>query len=184
MLILGVMVLSGEGADNSQLQKCKGTTPYLYIDDRIMEKGKIIEIPVMMCNADNLANMDIAINYDSSILKIKDIIKGSLNARTSFAWNEVSAGKIKIAFASKEGASGSGSVAVMKFEVIGNAGATTTITGTVPTANKADGTKITVNINPGTFTVGTSTIIGDCDGDRELTEDDAQMALQICGKRG
>lgn len=156
----------------------------LYIEDRTMDKGKTVEIPVMMCT-DNLANMDLTLNYDASVLKIKDITKGSLNAKALFDWNEVSAGKLKISFASKEGVSGPGSIAIMTFEVIGNTGASTTITGTVTTASKTDDIKIDVNVIPGTFTVGIPTIKGDCNGDGNLDERDALAALQMAvEKRG
>ena len=89
------------------------------------------------------------------------------------------AGKLKIAFASSKGVTGSGSIAVMKFEVIGNTGDTSTLTGTVTTAGKTDGTEISVSVNHGEFRVGTSQIKGDCDGDGELTVKDALAAIQM-----
>ncbi|OEU51723.1 MAG: hypothetical protein BA871_17325 [Desulfuromonadales bacterium C00003096] len=67
----------------------------------------------------------------------------------------------------------------MKFEVIGNTGDTSTLTGTVTTASKTDGTEISVSLKHGEFTVGTSQIKGDCDGDGELTERDALAAIQM-----
>ncbi len=160
-------------------KKCEGTQPYLYIDDRKMESGKTVELPVIMCNAVNLANMDITLNYDSSVLKIKDVIKGSLNAKSMFDWNPVSAGKLKLSFAGKDGVSGSGSIAVLIFDVIGKTGAKSSITGTVTTASKTDGGKMSLTVNPGKFSAEASTIKGDCDGDNELTERDALAALQM-----
>jgi hypothetical protein len=167
----------------TKFKKCEGDQPYLYVEDRIMEKT--VEIPIMMCNAKDLANMDLDWSFDASVLKIIDVTKGSLNKKALFDWNEVSAGKLKIAFASSKGDSAKkSSIAVMKFEVIGNTGATSTITGTVTTASKTDGTEISVSVNPGEFTVGTSQIKGDCDGDGELTGRDALAALQMSvGKR-
>ena len=168
-----------------KFKKCEGDQPYLYVEDRIMGKGKTLEIPIMMCNAKDLANMDLDWSFDASVLKIIDVTKGSLNKKALFDWNEVSPGQLKIAFASSEGASAKkSSVAVMKFKVIGNTGATSTITGTVTTASKTDGTEISISVNPGEFTVGTSQIKGDCDGDGELTGRDALAALQMSvGKR-
>ncbi|CAG0991961.1 MAG: cohesin domain-containing protein [Candidatus Methanoperedens sp.] len=160
-------------------KKCTGTEPYLYIEDRTMNKGNTVEIPIMMCNADNLANMDLTLNYDTSILKIKDITKGSLNQRAVFDWNEVSTGRLKISFAVKEEVSGSGSIAVMIFDVLGNKGATALIGGTVTTASKTGGITISVRVIPGTFTVGTPTINGDCNGDTKLDERDVLAALQM-----
>ena len=144
-----------------------------------MGKGKTLEIPIMMCNAKDLVSMDLDWSYNASVLKIINETKGSLNEKALFNWNEVSPGKLKIAFASSKGVTGSGSIAVMKFEVIGNTGDTSTLTGTVTTASKTDGTEISVSVNHGEFTVGTSQIKGDCDGDGELTERDALVAIQM-----
>ena len=163
----------------TKFKKCVGDEPYLYVGDRIMGKGKTVEIPIIMCNAKDLANMDLDWSYDASVLKLIDVTKGSLTKKALFEWNEVSAGKLKIAFASSKGVSGSGSIAVMKFEVIGNTGAKSTITGTVDTASKTDGSTVSVGVNPGEVTVGTSPIKGDCDGDNKLTSRDALVALQI-----
>ena len=163
----------------TKLKKCVGNEPYLYVGDKVMGKGKTVEIPIIMCNAKDLANMDLDWSYDASVLKLIDVTKGSLNKKAFFEWNKVSPGKLKIAFASTKGVSGSGSIAVMKFEVIGNTGAKSTITGTVDTASKTDGSTISVGVNPGEVTVGTSPIKGDCDGDNKLTSKDALTALRI-----
>ncbi|MCK4732253.1 MAG: hypothetical protein KAT65_07325 [Methanophagales archaeon] len=162
-----------------KFKKCTGDQPYLYVEDRVMGKGKTVEIPIMMCNAKELANMDLDWSYDAAVLKIIDVTKGSLNKKALFDWNEVSAGKLKISFASSKGVTGSGSIAVMKFEVIGKPGDTSTLTGTVTTASKTDGSKISVGVNPGKFTVGSSSVKGDCDGDGKLTVKDALAALQM-----
>jgi uncharacterized protein (DUF2141 family) len=163
-----------------KFEECVGDQPYLYVEDKVMGKGKTVEIPIMMCNAKDLANMDLDWSYNAAVLKIIDVTKGSLNKKALFEWNEVSAGKLKISFASSKGVTGSmNSIAVMKFEVIGNPGATSTLTGTVTTASKTDGSKITVGVNPGKFTVGSSPVKGDCDGDGKLTVKDALAALQI-----
>ena len=143
---------------STKFNKCVGDEPYLYVEDRIMEKT--VEIPIIMCNAEDLANMDLNWSYNASVLKLINVTKGSLNEKALFNWNEVSQGKLKIAFASSEGVTGSGSIAVMKFEVIGNTGDTSTLTGTVTTASKTDGTEISVGVTPGEFTVGTAPIKG------------------------
>ena len=138
---------------SSKFNKCEGDEPYLYVEDRIMEKT--VEIPIIMCNAKDLANMDLDWSYNASVLKLINVTKGSLNEKALFDWNEVSPGKLKIAFASAKGVTGSGTIAVMKFEVIGNTGDTSTLTGTVTTAGKTNGTEISVSVTPGEFTVGT-----------------------------
>ena len=84
---------------------------------------KIFKIPIIMCNAEDLANMDIDWSYNASVLKLINVTKGSLNEKALFDWNEVSPGKLKIAFARSKGVTGSkNSIAIMKFNIIGNPG--------------------------------------------------------------
>ena len=53
-----------------------------------------------MCNAKELARMDLDWSYNAAVLKIINVTKGSLNEKALFDWNEVSPGKLKISFAS------------------------------------------------------------------------------------
>jgi hypothetical protein len=140
-----------------------------------MEKGKTVKIPIMMCNAKDLTNMDLNIDYDKSILKLLDVTKGSLNADALFEWNDVSPGKIKISFAGDKSISGTGSIGIMTFEVIGNTGKTGKTSG-AGTMNKPP---TSIDIIPGTITIGSPPIKGDCNGDNKLDEGDADMALLI-----
>ncbi|MGB3459756.1 MAG: cohesin domain-containing protein [Halobacteriota archaeon] len=68
-------------------------------------------------------SMDLDWSYNASVLKIINVTKGSVNEKALFDWNEVSAGKLKIAFALSKGVTGSkNSIAIMKFNIIGNPG--------------------------------------------------------------
>jgi hypothetical protein len=55
----------------TKFNKCEGDEPYLYVEDRIM--GKTVETPIMMCNAEDLASMDLDWSYNASILKIINV---------------------------------------------------------------------------------------------------------------
>ena len=157
---------------------CKGTTPYIYIEDRVMEKGKEVRIPVIMCNAKDLANMDLSLNYNIAAMKFKSAEKGALNAKSLFESNEKPAGTIKISFAASQGVTGSGSIAILIYDVIGSSGQSTQITGSVNSASTSSGSPVSVSVNPGTFTVG-SGVTGDCDGDGLVSSRDALAALQM-----
>jgi hypothetical protein len=157
---------------------CKGTTQYIYIEDRAMEKGKEVRIPVIMCNAKDLANMDLSLNYNIAAMKFKSAEKGALNAKSLFESNEKPQGTIKISFASSQGVSGSGSIAILVYDVIGSNGLSSQITGTVNSASTSSGSPISISVNPGTFTVG-SGVTGDCDGDGLVSSRDALAALQM-----
>ncbi|MBE9569648.1 MAG: hypothetical protein IMF11_03420, partial [Proteobacteria bacterium] len=59
------------GSFSSMFNKCVGDEPYLYVEDRIMEKT--VETPIMMCNAKDLANMDLDWSYNASVLKLINV---------------------------------------------------------------------------------------------------------------
>lgn len=166
-----------------QLTSCTGSSPSVYIEDRTMSNGKAVTIPVMMCNAQDVANMDMTVTYNTNVLSFTGASKGSLNANTLFESNEPSTGTIKISFASSSGYSGSGSIALLTFTVTGSGSGTSPVKATVTTASTSAGTTISVPVTPGTFSIGTP-IAGDYDGDNQLTARDALAALQISvGKR-
>jgi len=149
----------------------------------VMANGRTVTVPVMMCNTHDVANMDMTITYDPAVLLFTGASKGSLNANSLFESNEPSQGTIKISFASSSGFSGSGSIAILTFNVVGSSAGTSTLKATVTTASTSTGTAISVPVTSGTFTVGTP-VAGDFDGDNQLTARDALAALQISvGKR-
>jgi hypothetical protein len=167
----------------TRFSSCSGTGPVVYVEDRVMEKGRTVTIPVMMCNAQDVANMDLTVTYDTSVLSFSGATKGSLNANSLFESNEPSRGTIKISFASSSGFSGTGSIALLTFNVIGPASSTTPIKVSITTASTSAGKTLDIPVTAGNFKVGTP-LTGDFDGDNQLTARDALAALQISvGKR-
>ena len=147
-----------------------------------MNPGQEVVIPIMMCNANDIANMDLSVGYDSSALQFKDAVKGSLNSNVLFESNNVGS-TVKIAFAGKSGFSGSGSIAVLTFRVTGQNGATSPITVTVGGASTSGGNPVTIPVNNGKVVIGNPNP-NDPDGDGKVTSLDALIALQISvGKR-
>jgi hypothetical protein len=63
--------LMSETVPTGKFNKCVGDEPYLYVEDRIMEKT--VETPIMMCNAKDLASMDLDWSYNASVLKIINV---------------------------------------------------------------------------------------------------------------
>jgi hypothetical protein len=166
-----------------QFASCPAGGPSVYIEDRIMQQGKSVTIPVMMCNAQDMSNMDMTISYDTRVLSFTDATKGSLNFNSLFENNEPSKGTVKISFAFNGAFSGSGSIAILTFNVIGSTGSTSPLKVTVTSAGTSFGTSVTIPTTSGNFVVGTP-ITGDYDGDNQLTARDALAALQISvGKR-
>ena len=156
---------------------CSGTGTSVYAESRTMQQGTTVKIPIMVCNANDLANMDLTVNYDTTVLKFKSAEKGGLNANSLFESNEASPGNVMISFASSNGASGSASIAILTFDVIGSNGSTSPIRITVKTASTSSGTTIPVSVSQGTFTTGTPTTITFDGG--PVTSRDALAALQM-----
>jgi hypothetical protein len=170
-------------AVSTQVTKgCTGSGTSIYVDDRIMNPGQEVVIPIMICNANDIANMDLSVRYDNTALQFKDAVKGSLNANTLFESNNIG-NTVKIAFAGKSGFSGSGSIAVLTFKVIGSNGASSPITVTVDGASTSGGTSVTIPVSNGKVSVGNPNP-NDPGGRGKPTSLDALIALQISvGKR-
>ena len=161
----------------TQFSTCSGTGTSVYAEDRTMQQGSTVKIPIMVCNANDLANMDLAVNYDTSILKFRSAEKGGLNANSLFESNEASPGTVMISFASSTGASGSASIAILTFDVIGSNGSSSPIKIMVKTASTSSGSTIPVSVSQGTFTTGTPTKVTFDGG--PVTSRDALAALQM-----
>ena len=134
-------------------QGCREGVTSLYTDYRAMNPGQEVVIPIMMCNARDVANMDLTVTYDNSVLRFKSAVKGSLNADMMFDSNNVG-NTVKIAFAGKMGFSGTGSIAILTFTVIGQNGSSSPITIHVNEANTRDGEPVVVSIQDGQVNVG------------------------------
>jgi hypothetical protein len=156
---------------------CSGTGTSVYAEDRTMQQGSTVKIPIMICNAQDLANMDLVVSYDTSVLKFRSAEKGGLNANSLFESNEASPGTVMISFASSTGNSGSGSIAILTFDVTGSNGSTSPIKITVKTASTSSGSAITVSVSQGTFTTGTPVKVTFDGG--PVTSRDALAALQM-----
>ena len=118
-----------------------------------MNPGQEVVIPIMMCNAQDIANMDLTVTYDSSVLQFKDAVKGSLNANSLFEFNNVG-NQIKISFAQSSGFSGSGSIALLTFVVTGQNGQSSPITISIGSASTTGGTSVSIPVNNGQVAVG------------------------------
>ncbi len=166
------------GTISATSKMCTPGAPYLYLEDRTVKKGKETKIPVIMCNAADLANMDLSIAYNTQVLTYKDSDKGSLNAKSLLESNEKPLGNIKVSFAGSQGMSGDGSIAILSFVVSGASGQSSVISGTVNSASTSSGSPVSVSVRSGSFTVGSGQK-GDCDGDGIVSSRDALAALQM-----
>jgi hypothetical protein len=132
-----------------------------------------------------IGNMDIKLSYDSAVLEATEVIKGSLTGSSIFDYNILD-GTILIGLADNQGFSGDGSVAYVRFNIIGDEGETSPLSIVDLTANRAsDLASMNIETVDGIFTLPSfEETIADCDGDGEISVVDALCALQMAvGKK-
>ena len=116
--------------------------------------GSSVQIPLTLSGIeDKIGNMDITLSYDSSVLEATEVTKGDLTTDSLFEYN-ILAGTIMISLADAEGFSGNGSIAYVKFNVIGAADSTSPLQIAALGANRADDYEaLTIPTNEGVFRV-------------------------------
>ena len=159
----------------------------LVFESRSQTTGKTVDIPLNLSGAgEGVGNMDIDLSYDPSVLKATEVVKGGLTADALFDYN-ITGGSIGISLADRQGFSGDGSVAIVKFNVTGAEGSSSPLRIVQLFANRAsDSAPMVISTRDGTFTVlsAAEQLKGDINGDRRLTALDALIALQMAvGKR-
>ncbi|WP_167879431.1 LamG-like jellyroll fold domain-containing protein [Methanococcoides sp. NM1] len=153
----------------------------LTFESRSKATGSIVQIPLTLNGVrDNIGNMDMTLRYDSSVLVATEVVKGSLTSDSLFDYNIID-GTIKISFADKDGFSGDGSIAHVRFNVVGAEGSSTALDIASLSANRADLTPVNIPTKDGVFKViSLEESKGDAAGDGgELTALDALYALQM-----
>ncbi|MBN2489034.1 MAG: AbfB domain-containing protein [Methanosarcinaceae archaeon] len=153
----------------------------LIFESRGKSSGSSVQIPLTLNGIkENIGNMDITLGYDSSVLEATEVIKGGLTTNSLFDYNIVD-GTIKISLADKAGFSGDGSIAYVRFDVIGAEGSSSPLEITKLSANKAeDLSVINIPAQDGVFkVVSLEESLGDVDGDGMYTAVDALYALQM-----
>ncbi|WP_406661451.1 LamG-like jellyroll fold domain-containing protein [Methanolobus sp. ZRKC3] len=153
----------------------------LTFESRSKATGSSVQIPLTLYGVqDNIGNMDMTLRYDSSVLVATEVVKGSLTSDSLYDYNIID-GTVKISFADKDGFSGDGSVAHVRFDVVGAEGSSTALDIVSLSANRADLTPVNIDTKDGVFTViSREQSKGDSVGDGgELTALDALYALQM-----
>jgi hypothetical protein len=139
--------------------------------------GDTVKIPIVLADVQEpIGNIDIVLKYDASVLNATGITKGPLLSSASFDSN-ILGETILLAFFDSQGISSGGSVAIIEFQVTGGEGDTAALIVESILANKSSDSSV-VNImgDNGLFNV-LSALKGDCDGDGEITVNDALHIL-------
>lgn len=99
--------------------------------------GSSVEIPLNLKSSVSIGSIDAVFSYDANILQLESVEKGSLSGNSMIDYNTKTPGSVAIAMADSGGVKGEGSVAVLKFKVLGKEGDRSAITITSASANEA-----------------------------------------------
>jgi len=160
--------------------------PTLTFESRSKAQGSSVQIPLTLSGVQEpIGNMDLTLSYDTSVLQATEAIKGSLTGNSIFDYNILD-GKILISMAHNQGFSGDGSVAYIRFNVIGAEGSWSRLGIDDLSANRSsDLASMNIETINGVFAVlSIEETIADCDGDGKISVVDALCALQMAvGKK-
>jgi hypothetical protein len=113
-----------------------------------------VEIPVNINNAGGVAGFQFTVTFDRNVLNATGAIAGSLTSGWTILSNTSTSGQITVGgFTQNPLTGGSGSLCILKFDVIGNAGQTTDLTFTVSKLSNSLGQQISHSTQKGTFKV-------------------------------
>jgi subtilisin family serine protease len=92
------------------------------------EQHAIVQVPINAADIQGLAAADLTVTFNSSVLSARTGRTGTLTPGWSVVANTGTAGQVRLSMASPGGTvSGSGSLALIEFEVVGSPGVTTTL---------------------------------------------------------
>lgn len=127
--------------------------PLIQIGDASAPKGAFVKVPVEVVEAFRIGSMDVALAYDPSVLRATWVGKGDLTANALLQGNVKPPGRVFIAMADPGGIAGNGTIAIVEFEVLGEAGAQSALALTGLEANGVDATAVPLANRTGIFTV-------------------------------
>jgi hypothetical protein len=157
----------------------------LLAEDRRVQAGETVVVPVWLVNGADVANINFTVGYQGSVARPEgDVGKGNLLSDAIFSANPKDEGLIRLGFAQSKGLSGTGTVAYLRFRAFGKPGDRTPLRLEVQIINNPAGTVLTIAKIDGSITiVGPDGLVpGDCDGDGALTSADAMCALNMSVK--
>jgi len=137
----------------SPLPSCMAAGMEVSIGDYTGRQGETVDVPIKVSEAENVGSMDITLEFDPSVLALEDVKRGTLTQKSIVEYN-AKPGLVKILINDLEGFTGSGSVAVVKFKVVGAAGSLSGLNLKSVEANDADTfVDKLLNVESGSFRV-------------------------------
>ena len=117
-------------------------------------------------------------NYDPDSLRVAKVERGSRITEASFSFDADNLGEVRFGFASTKGAVPGGTAAVVEFQVVGSPGTVSPITLSDALVNHNATGPLNMELVGADFKVGPR-IIGDADGDSNVTALDALQVLKM-----
>jgi hypothetical protein len=175
----------------------------VYVDDTSGVNGATIDVPISVSSTETIGAMDISLTYDPTVITATGVADGELIADADLIANYTGmSGVVNVSLASLNGINGTGTIAVIQFNVVGCEDVTSPLTFSRADAydldkpiTDADGKVIsyeqmTVETTNATFTAtgecepsGNNT--GDIDGSGDVTMSDAvYLAKHAVGLSG
>ena len=158
------------------------------VNDASGDYGTTVDVPINVSSTSNIGAIDISLTYNPAVISPTGVVaNGTLISATDLiANNTATSGIVNVSVASLSGINGTGSIAVIQFNVVGSGGATGPLTlSTVdaydldsPTYNEGGNctgyAEISVTSTNGTFTATgeDAPLIGDISGDNTVNYKD------------
>jgi hypothetical protein len=100
----------------------------IYLSDVAAESGEFVTVPLGVANVSGLASLGVTINYDPAELRFSALSKGEFLQDWVLVSNSTVDGEVRLAAASNGVAlSGSGALATIEFQVLGQPGASASL---------------------------------------------------------
>jgi hypothetical protein len=125
----------------------------LYVNNQSVVPGNTATIPVMIKNAEELAEVSFEISYDPSVLKFSGVNSGNISKNGIIEASETGPGTTLISFVESTGISHDGEIMKLLFEVPGSDGSSSVIQTTPKKILNLDKNVVPAEVGSATITV-------------------------------
>ena len=151
--------------------------PALVVGSWVAEQGATVQVPVLLRRIQGVSSLSFKLAYDPAVLQVVRVMPGSRLAGATFIHNADTPGQVSFGLAATNDPGSDGSVAVVEFEVVGEASDVSPLTLSELEISLAEGDAPEFPLVGGELRVETP-MAGDADGDGAVTTRDALIAMK------
>ncbi|HMO14254.1 MAG TPA: cohesin domain-containing protein [Pirellulaceae bacterium] len=154
----------------------------LIADRRLVEQGQIVHLPIFIRDPGGMANLNFDVTFDPRVAIVEGAaIQGNILQGALLQANAREIGKVRVGIAGTQGLQRTGILVTIPFRAVGTPGDVTTLSPKVTTVASADGSNLPIAEVVGEIRIAGpgGGVLGDCDGDGNLTAADALCALKM-----